>query len=285
MRILETSYSESDFRPRYKFNPVASSVAAMKTWTMKGWLLVMLCGAGVASASEYPRVDAALAECDARVAQMRAEFAKTPAAPPDKAWITARLQHMVDVDQYVRRFTQEGFARGFSAQENAIFGPRIAERMTAVDIANTAELKTLLPASGWFGISEYGERASTNAWLLIQHADKDPQFQREIVKRLEPLAATGEVKPSNYALLFDRVALSFNDPDRRTLQRYGTQGQCTGPGTWAPFPVEDPDKLDERRRSVGLMPEAEYQQMFKDLCHESTEDSIRKAVEAAKAGH
>ena len=71
---------------------------------MKRWIIVMLCGAGMASASEFPKVDAALAECDARVAQIRQEFAKTPAAPGDKAWITARLQHLVDVDQYVRKF-------------------------------------------------------------------------------------------------------------------------------------------------------------------------------------
>lgn len=252
---------------------------------MRKWLLMMLCGAGVAMASAHPKVDAALAECDARIAEMRAAFAKRPPAPDDPAWVKSKLQHMADVDQYVRKFTQEGYARGFSPAENAAFGPRIGERMVAVDLANTADLKLLLAKQPWFGISQYGEAADVNAWILVQHADKDPEFQREIVQRLEPLVARGETKPSHYALLFDRVALSYVDPSRRTLQRYGTQGQCTGPGTWTPFPVEEPDKLDERRRSVGLMPEADYQRLFKDLCHESTEETLRKAMDAAKAGH
>jgi hypothetical protein len=32
------------------------------------------------------------------------------------------------------------------------------------------------------------------------------------------------------------------------------------------------------------MPEAEYQKLFKDVCHESPEEPVRKAIEAAKAG-
>lgn len=249
---------------------------------MKRWLMAMLCGAGVALASDYPKVDAALAECDAHVAKLQAEFAKTPQAPDDKAWVVSRLQQMVDMDQYVRKFTQEGHLRGFSPAENQAFGQQIASRVTAIDVANTAEVKTLLKKYGWFGISGFGAQADKNAWLLVQHADKDPEFQREIVLRLEPLAARGETKPSHFALLFDRVALSFNDPTKRTLQRYGTQGQCSGPGTWEPFPVEDPDALDERRRAVGLPSMAEYQKVFKDICHESTEETMRKALEAAK---
>ena len=250
---------------------------------MKKWLLVMLCGAGVAGASEYPRVDAAVAECDAHVSKLQAEFAKAPEAPDDKARAVTRLRQMVAVDQYVRKFTQEGHLRAFSSEENLAFGQQIGSRMTAVDIANTAEIKKLLGKYGWFGISEFGAQADNDAWLLVQHADRDPEFQREVVSRLEPLAARGETKPAHFALLFDRVALSYNDPTKQTLQRYGTQGRCTGPGTWAPFPVEDPDNLDERRRSVGLPPMAEYQGMFKDICHESSEDTIRKARAATPA--
>jgi hypothetical protein len=249
---------------------------------MKKWLQVMLCGASVAVASDYPRVDAALAECDAQVAKLQAQFAKTPEAANDNARAVSRLQQMVMVDQYVRKFTQEGYARAFSPEENLAFGTQIASRVVAVDVANTAEMKALLEKYGWFGISQFGAQADNNAWLLVQHADKDPEFQREIVARLEPLAARGETKPSHFALLFDRVALSYSDPDKQTLQRYGTQGRCTGPGTWAPFPVEDPGNLDERRRSVGLSPMAEYQKVFKDLCHESSEEAIRKAREATR---
>ena len=83
---------------------------------------------------------------------------------------------------------------------------------------------------------------------------------------LEPLAAKGETNPKNFAYLFDRVASSFQNPTERKLQRYGTQGQCTGPGTWEPLPVENPDKLDERRAAIGLPPMAEYKMLFVTQC-------------------
>ena len=104
----------------------------------------------------------------------------------------------------------------------------------------------------WFTISEFGLEGNQNAWLLVQHADHDPPFQRQVLTILEPLAAKGETNPKKYAYLYDRVASSFAEPKERKLQRYGTQGMCSGPGTWEPLPVEDPDKLDERRAAIGL---------------------------------
>ncbi|MDF3020616.1 MAG: hypothetical protein K0Q92_1919 [Steroidobacteraceae bacterium] len=35
---------------------------------------------------------------------------------------------------------------------------------------------------------------------------------------------------------------------------------------WTPYPVEEPEKLEERRRAAGLFPMAEYLDMFKDIC-------------------
>jgi len=84
---------------------------------------------------------------------------------------------------------------------------------------------------------------------------------------LEKLYLSKETSPSNYAYLFDRVAASWSDESKRTLQRYGTQGSCTGPGTWEPIAMEEPDHVDERRASVGLMTMAEYLKLFKEICH------------------
>ena len=55
-----------------------------------------------AIATGYPRVDEDIDPFDQRMAQLRQEFAKKPPAPNDKEWVKAKLQHMVDVDQYVR---------------------------------------------------------------------------------------------------------------------------------------------------------------------------------------
>ena len=76
----------------------------------------------------------------------------------------------------------------------------------------------------------------------------------------------GETHPRNYAYLFDRVAVSFNNPSQRVPQRYGTQGFCIGPGQWQPFEIEDPIHVDVRRSEVGLEPLADYIAGFREIC-------------------
>lgn len=251
---------------------------------MKKWLLMALCGVSVAMGADRPPIKQVFGELDAHIAQLRSGFERLPASPQDKDWVRAKLQNMADIDQYMRKFPEEIQRQGLSGPEKLEFDAQYQQRFMAVDRRNTADLKQLLRVHSWFTISEFGASADSNAWLLVQHADDDPGFQKQILQVLEPLALKGETRPSNFAYLFDRVALSYGDPARKTAQRYGTQGRCTGPGTWQEFPVEDPAALDQRRQAVGLMPIAEYRQFFKDICHESQEETIRKTIEAARPG-
>jgi hypothetical protein len=64
------------------------------------------------------------------------------------------------------------------------------------------------------------------------------------------LAATrGEVPPLQPALLEDRIRTLEGRP-----QRYGTQFDWDESGELSPLPVEDRERVDERRRAVGLGP-------------------------------
>jgi hypothetical protein len=142
-----------------------------------------------------------------------------------------------------------------------------------IDRANVAALKEILGKHGWPTISVFGRDADRDAWLLVQHADHDPAFQKEVLAILARLKDTGETSPANYAYLYDRAAghpartpdgIRVQGPDASPggLQRYGTQGQCAG-GRWEPFPIEDPARVDERRKSVGLGPLEEYRRLFR----------------------
>jgi hypothetical protein len=59
---------------------------------------------------------------------------------------------------------------------------------------------------------------------------------------------SGQASATNTAYLYDRT---------HTPQRYGTQGECTDHGAWAPREIEDPKHVDQRRTEVGLSPIAE----------------------------
>jgi hypothetical protein len=228
-------------------------------------VLLTLAAPSVTFAADPERPKADLALYDAAIAKMRTDFAQLPADMTDKEWVKRKLKHMVEIDQYTRRFTPPSEPQ-CTQEERDYFQNEFVERWSKLDKQNTADLKVLLKTHSWFTVSEWGKAADNNAWLLVQHADHDPDFQKEVLARLERLYPSGETQPRNYAYLYDRIAASWHDPNKRQLQRYGTQGTCVGPGKWEPLPIEDPDKVDVRRAQVGLPPLADYIAGFKDLC-------------------
>lgn len=113
-------------------------------------------------------------------------------------------------------------------------------------------LKEIVKEIGWPTISKVGKRASHCAWLLVQHADSDVKFQRyclNIIKREPP----GEVGKQELAYLEDRVRINTGKK-----QLYGTQLYETKEGKVKPEPLESPDKVNERRKEIGLQTLEEY---------------------------
>jgi len=142
---------------------------------------------------------------------------------------------------------------------------RLMRATCLTDRDNTAWLKADVAANGWFTISATGERASSSAWLMAQHADRDRDFQRHVLALMEPLAASGEVTRANYAYLWDRVAVGENRP-----QRYGTQGRCTAPGRWEPNEIEDMGRVEALREEAEIGTLVEYQEHMHPHCADFT---------------
>ncbi|HEY6125876.1 MAG TPA: DUF6624 domain-containing protein [Steroidobacteraceae bacterium] len=180
------------------------------------------------------------------------------AAPPPKPGLDPR------VSELLARFARDQAVRGVLTQPQWVEGlPPLAannwsvaliSRWTTIDCSNTAWLKTQLAEIHWFDISTYGAEADKAAWHLVQHADREPAFQRRMLQELEALPP-GKTDPKRLGYLWDRVALA----DKRQ-QRYGTQGQCAN-GVWKPHDVEDPEHLDARRAKLGMEPIAEHAQL------------------------
>lgn len=128
---------------------------------------------------------------------------------PTEPELRGELLRMKDAGQAVRdlSLTAEGEERVHSA----------------VDAVHTARLKSTVAARGWPTVAQVGQDGADAAWLLAQHSDKAPAFQRSLAEAMEPLVATGQVKASSYAYLWDHT----HDP-----QRYGTQGRCADMGHW-----------------------------------------------------
>lgn len=162
-----------------------------------------------------------------------------------KECIKCKLQEMVKIDQEIR----------FKIMNSSAF-PNMDEsaklELEKISKENIKYVKQILNKYDWVTISEFDKEADCNAWLLVQHADDDIEFQKSILAKLEKLYLLKETSSVNYAYLYDRVAINEGKP-----QRYGTQGNVIN-GTWVVYLLEDQDNLDLRRKSVGLPPFQEY---------------------------
>ena len=127
--------------------------------------------------------------------------------------------------------------------------------MHEVDARNTARMMEIVEEFGWPTSSLVGRDGARAAWLLVQHADCDPVFQRECLERMQSFG-THEVSPGDVAYLTDRVLVNEGKP-----QVYGTQFQEVN-GHPKPRPIEDPDSVDVRRAGVGLGTLAKYRELM-----------------------
>lgn len=134
----------------------------------------------------------------------------------------------------------------------ALMRRRIAVATVEHDAANTAWLAKIVEEQGWPALSDVGEEAAGQAWLLVQHADADPAFQLRVLRLMEPMLARGEASKRNYAYLYDRVMLKLTG-----RQRYATQMTCER-GQRVPLPLEDPTSVDRARATMDLGPLADY---------------------------
>lgn len=126
------------------------------------------------------------------------------------------------------------------------------EAMKAADGENLPWLRQVVADVGWPGKSLVAEDGAHAAWLLAQHADRDPAFQRRCLDLLTAAVERGEATAVEQAYLTDRVLLAEGKP-----QEYGTQAIARD-GRFQPRKLRDPDRVDERRASVGLGSLAEY---------------------------
>jgi hypothetical protein len=162
---------------------------------------------------------------------------KTEAISAERAKAVQDLDAMWESDQQYRGRTLDGTE--LTADEWKL--------QTAIDVANLKRLIEIIDNFGWPGV-RFAGGASQAAFLVLQHADT--ATQRKYLPLLRDAVKRHDAMGSHLAMLEDRVRLADGKP-----QLYGTQLS----GNPLRFdPIEDPAHVDQRRRSVGLEPLAEF---------------------------
>jgi hypothetical protein len=168
----------------------------------------------------------------------------------ENAALRQELLEMMRADQQIRR----------ELMAQADLDEAAVERLGQIDRKHTARLKAMIAQLGWPTAMLAGRDGAHAAWLLVQHADLDVEFQAQCLPLLEAAASSGQASPVDAAYLFDRVRVNRKQP-----QRYGTQFRQDANGQYEPQPIEDAEHVDERRAAIGLEPLAEYARSLRSL--------------------
>lgn len=160
------------------------------------------------------------------------------------------LNVMLKADEAMRELVDPASVIGAKS------APPSLQRSQLVDRVNTRRLEHWVQRCGWPRRSTMGEAAVGAAWLLVQHADQNPDFQARALEMVRSAVTAGEESPSDLAYLSDRLEVAAGHP-----QLYGTQGLIEGECKFRLLPMDDPSKVDERRRALGWPTLDEYQRL------------------------
>ncbi|MEZ6095764.1 MAG: DUF6624 domain-containing protein [Pirellulaceae bacterium] len=172
--------------------------------------------------------------------------------------LAAELKRRVEVDQKARMELIESMKGGKP------ISPELSESLTKIDEENTTWLSEIVDDQGWPGKTLVGTKGAHDAWLLVQHADRSPEFQKKCLE-LMVQAEDGEIAKTDIAYLTDRVLVAEGQP-----QRFGTQCEFVDGKAQVKL-VEDPDNLDQRRKEYGLGPIAEYLKQIETVYSQSSD--------------
>jgi len=135
----------------------------------------------------------------------------------------------------------------FSTVELALW-----EFKKSLNETNLKNLEDIIETKGWPKISDVGENAAGGAFLIIQHSNYEKQ--KKYLPTIKSLCEEKEASWESYALMYDRIQINENKP-----QRYGSQLNFNNETKkFELYPLEDESKVDEWRKEMGLIPLSEY---------------------------
>lgn len=133
----------------------------------------------------------------------------------------------------------------------------VNDQMARIDTENMAIVDSILRQGLPQGLTTESYKT---IWIVIDHSSLEKQEQ--YLPLIEQMARKGKIGRDEYAILYDRVAMKQNRP-----QRYGSQIVQFGSTeelylyVW---PIDQPEELSTLRAKVGLAPFAEYLQQIKE---------------------
>lgn len=183
------------------------------------------------------------------------------AANPELA---EELARMVETDQIAAYIPQGKYQALSPAQWKAF--------QDSVFTTHHKRLAQVFDAHGYPGFDAVGKEGAKNFWLMVQHTDHDPEFQRKVLEKMKVQVDKGNADPASYGMLVDRVNVNTGK-----AQVYGTQVSYNTEICQAyAKELADSANVNERRKAVGLPPLEEYLNQMTQAHFEMNKESYLK---------
>lgn len=162
--------------------------------------------------------------------------------------MAAALAKMVEIDQLAAN-------NAFPPEEYSHYSqPQWEAFKDSVYRAGAKKANALFKRYGFIGYDLAGKEGSNDFWLLVQHADHDPDFQSKVLEKMKIEVDKQNADSRKYGLLVDRVNLNTGKQ-----QIYGTQVDFNHQKAQAyPKNLADSATVNQRRAAIGLEPIEEY---------------------------
>jgi len=117
---------------------------------------------------------------------------------------------------------------------------------------NYAAMQELIKQYGWPKYSTVGKLAADAPLLVINHHESE-LVRKMYLPQIKQSCLEKEGSCMEYAKIQDRILVNENKP-----QIYGMQFRYNAERNLEPFPIKDPNYVDQRRAEIGLEPLKDY---------------------------
>ena len=183
-----------------------------------------------------------------------------------KNQLNKQLKDIVEVDQ-IAAYIPTGKYKDYSNEQWHNF-------QDSVFTVHKEIVEQMFYKYGFLGFDKVGKEGSNHFWLLVQHCDKYPEFQKRVLKAMEKEVKKDNADPNNYAYLYDRVKVNAGEK-----QLFGTQVTYETETTGRAIPkigLVDSANVDKLRREYTLEPLKDYLNMMTTAHYEMNKEHYQK---------
>jgi hypothetical protein len=196
------------------------------------------------------------------IKHMQNEYQSFELKRPDIELSKSLIDRLYQMHRFIDQLKNMPIKNNYTLHQKIIFKEKFAPLSSEIRLTLAHELKKIINYHQWVDSKRFGKNTEFKAWKIVLKSDNDLDFQKSVLEQLKILLKKGLVDSHYMATLEDRIRVfSLNQP-----QLYGTQGRCNQKGQWEIYPVQNPKKLKQTRKKLGLKPLSSLINQKKKYC-------------------